>query len=175
MTTSASRGIATVTSLRLCSRAPATTIWACRDTRSGMLMTATGFLFFVAPLVGQLGGELANTVRVLAVDWWVFPFVALILTLLTGGRLQSRVDRALVASYALALVFGQVAWMMLDPDEGHLLLAWPDADVAHVIDRGQRGTLGCAAVVTVVVVLARWWRTSAPRRRAPPPSPGGPL
>src|ERR671910_3369084 len=33
MTTSASRGIATVTSLRLCSRAPETTIWACRDTR----------------------------------------------------------------------------------------------------------------------------------------------
>src|SRR4029079_7975252 len=36
MTTSASRGMATVTSLRLCSRAPETTIWACRDTRSSV-------------------------------------------------------------------------------------------------------------------------------------------
>src|SRR5215207_368166 len=36
MTTMASRGIATVTSLRLCSRAPVTTIWDCRDTGSSV-------------------------------------------------------------------------------------------------------------------------------------------
>ena len=36
MTTNASRGIATDTSLRLCSRAPETTIWDCRDTRSSV-------------------------------------------------------------------------------------------------------------------------------------------
>src|SRR5215216_1307660 len=36
MTTRASRGIATVTSLRLCSRAPVTTIWDWRDTRSSV-------------------------------------------------------------------------------------------------------------------------------------------
>jgi hypothetical protein len=59
------------------------------DSRSGMLMTATGFLFFVSPLLGQLDGELASTLRVLSFDWWVFPFVALLLTLLTSGRLQS--------------------------------------------------------------------------------------
>src|SRR5215213_2094250 len=41
MTTSASRGIATVTSLRLCSRAPVTTIWDCRDTRSSVRKTPT--------------------------------------------------------------------------------------------------------------------------------------
>jgi len=143
------------------------------DSRSGMLMTATGCLFFVSPLLGQLGGELASTVRVLAVDLWIFPFVALILTLLTSGRLRSRLDRLLVASYALPLGLGQVLWMMFDPDDGHLLLAWPDADVAHVIDRGQRGTLVCASIATVVVVVARWWGTSAPRRRALLPSLGG--
>ena len=56
------------------------------DSRSGLLMTATGFLFFVSPLLSQVDGDLANTLRVLFVDYWIFPFVALILTLLTSGR-----------------------------------------------------------------------------------------
>jgi signal transduction histidine kinase len=143
------------------------------DSRSGVLMTAAGFLFFVSPLLGQLDGELASTIRVLFVDTWVFFFVALILTLLTSGRLESRLDRLLVAVYALPLVIGQVAWMMFDPDEGHLLLAFPDADVAHVIDRGQRGLLACACLATVLVVVARWWSASGPRRRALLPSLAG--
>jgi signal transduction histidine kinase len=143
------------------------------DSRSGQLMTATGFLFFVSPLLGQLDGELASTVRMLFVDYWIFPFVALILTLLTSGRLQPGFDRLLVASYAIPLGIGQIAWMMFDPDEGHLLLAFADADIAHVIDRGQRGTLALICGVTVVVVVVRWWSASAPRRRALLPSLAG--
>jgi signal transduction histidine kinase len=143
------------------------------DSRSGMLMMATGFLFFVDPLLGQLEGELASTVRILIVDWWVFPFVALMLTLLESGRLERGLDRLLVTLYALPIVIGQVAWMAFDPEEGHLLLAFPDADVAHVIDRGQRGTLVFLCVVTVAVVAARWWRASGPRRRALLPSLAG--
>jgi signal transduction histidine kinase len=143
------------------------------DSRSGLLMTATGFLFFVSPLLGQLDGELASTVRTLFVDYWIFPFVALILTLLTSGRLQPGLDRVLVASYAIPLGIGQIAWMMFDPDEGHLLLAFPDADVAHVIDRGQRGTLALICGATVVVVVVRWWRAPAPRRRVLLPSLAG--
>jgi signal transduction histidine kinase len=143
------------------------------DSRSGLLMTATGFLFFVDPLLGQLDAELVNTLRVLFVDYWIFPFVALILTLLTSGRLRPGLDRLLVAAYAIPLGIGQVAWMMFDPDEGHLLLAFPDADVAHAIDRGQRGTLVVLCAATVVVVAVRWWRASGPRRRALLPSLGG--
>jgi signal transduction histidine kinase len=143
------------------------------DSRSGVLMTATGFLFFVVPLLAQVDRPLAHTVRVLASDWWVFPFVALILTLLDSGRLVRRLDRLLVASYAIPIVIGQVAWMMTDPDEGHLLLAFPDEDVAHAIDRGQRATLAALCCATVVVVAARWWRASAPRRRALLPSLAG--
>jgi len=140
------------------------------DSRSGMLMTATGFAFFVQPLLSQLGGELANTLRVLFVDFWIFFFVALILTLLTSGRLQTRFDRLLVASYAIPLGIGQVAWMMTDPEEGHLLLAFPDADVSRAIDRGQRALLMLGCAVTVAVVVARWWTSSPPRRRALLPS-----
>jgi hypothetical protein len=143
------------------------------DSRSGLLMVATGFLFFIAPLLGQLQGELAKTLWVLFVDFWIFPFVTLILTLLTSGRLQTRFDRMLVASYAIPLGILQVAWMMTDPEEGHLLLAFPDADVAHAIDRVQRGMLVVCAVVTVVVIVARWWASSRPRRRALLPSVAG--
>jgi signal transduction histidine kinase len=143
------------------------------DSRSGMLMTATGFLFFVSPLLSQVDVELVSTLRQLFVDYWIFPFVALILTLLTSGRLQTRFDRLLVASYLIPLGIGQVAWMMTDPEEGYLLLAWPDADVAHAIDRGQRGLLAVLCSVTVVVVAARWWSASRPRRRALLPSLAG--
>ena len=143
------------------------------DSRSGMLMTATGFLFFVSPLLSQVDGEFVSTLRVLFVDYWIFPFVALILTLLTSGRLQTRFDRLLVASYLIPLGIGQVAWMMTDPAEGHLLLAWPDADVAHAIDRGQRGLLVFLSSVTVAVVAVRWWKASRPRRRALLPSLAG--
>jgi signal transduction histidine kinase len=143
------------------------------DSRSGLLMTATGFLFFIDPLLGQLDGELVSTVRVLFVDYWIFPFVALILTLLTSGRLRPGFDRWLVASYAIPLGIGQLAWMMVEPEEGYLLVAFPDADVAHVIDRVQRGTLAFLCVATVVVVVVRWWRASGPRRRALLPSLAG--
>jgi signal transduction histidine kinase len=145
------------------------------DSRSGLLMTATGFGFFVQPLLIQVDAPLASTVRVLAVDWWIFFFVALILTLLTHGRLQGGVDRALVASFAIPLVVLQIAWMSFDPDEGYLLRASPDADVAHVIDRVQRGLLACSCIGTVAVIAARWWRTSGPRRRALLPSLAGAL
>src|SRR5687768_1371960 len=51
------------------------------DSRSGILMTATGLAFLVSQLLSQLGSELAGTLRVLFVDVWIFFFVALILTL----------------------------------------------------------------------------------------------
>ena len=143
------------------------------DSRSGPLMVVTGFLFFVQPLLGQLQGELADTLRVLCADYWIFPFVTLMLTLLTSGRLQTRFDRLLVASYAIPLGIGQIAWMLTDPEEGHLLLAFPDADLAHAIDRAQRGLLVACCLVTVVVVVARWWASTRPRRRALLPSVAG--
>jgi signal transduction histidine kinase len=82
------------------------------DSRSGMLVVATGLLFYVRPLLAQIGGELALTLLILLVDLWIYPFVALLLTFLSGGRLQTRLDRLLVAAYAIPLVFGQLLWML---------------------------------------------------------------
>jgi signal transduction histidine kinase len=143
------------------------------DSRSGMLMTATGFAFFIGPLLGQLDAPLAATARVLTVDWWIFLFVPLILTLLTRGRLHGALDKGLVASFAVPLVLLQVAWMMLDPEEGELLLAFPDASAADVLDTTQRALLAASAVVTAAVVGDRWWSAGGPRRRALLPSLAG--
>jgi signal transduction histidine kinase len=145
------------------------------DSRTGALMTATGFAFFVSPVIGQITSDLAQTVRALTTDWWVFFFATLILTLLTAGRLVSRFDRALVASYAAPLVVLQLAYMMSAPEDGYLLVAWPDADVAHVIDRIQRLLLMLSCGVTAVVVVLRWRRSPPPRRRALLPSIAGAL
>jgi signal transduction histidine kinase len=143
------------------------------DSHSGRLMTAAGFAFFVSPLLSQLDGALAHTATMLFVDVWIFFFVALLLTLLTAGRLVRARDRWLVASYALPLGVLQVAWLLFLPDAQNLLQAFPDADTAHVLDRIQRGTLAAACGCTVVVIAARWWRASGPRRRALLPSVAG--
>jgi signal transduction histidine kinase len=144
------------------------------DSRSGMLMTATGFAFFASPLLSQVDGDLAATVLVLLVDVWIFFFVALLLTLLTSGRLQPGLDRWLVASYAVPLGLLQVVWMLFAELDGKNLLAvFPDEDVAHVVDRTQRGLLACLCAVTVVVIALRWWSTTGARRGALLPSLAG--
>ena len=145
------------------------------DSRTGVLMTATGFAFFISPLMRQLDGPAAYTVWSLLVDTWIFFFVPVLLTLLTHGRIQERRDRWLVAAYALPLVLLQVAWLLFeDPEEGtNLLLAFPNEDVAHVIDRTQRSLLLVVLAATVAVLAVRWWRAPAPRRRALLPSIAG--
>lgn len=147
------------------------------DSRTGALMTATGFAFFISPLLRQVDGAVAYTVWSLLVDTWIFLYVPVLLTLLTAGRLRSRRDRRLVAAYAFPLVVLQVIWMLFaEPEEGeNLLLAFPDEDVAHVIDRTQRGLLTVLLAVTVAVIVYRWWRASPPRRRALLPSLAGAL
>jgi signal transduction histidine kinase len=145
------------------------------DSRSGMLMTATGFASFVSPLLSQLDSPLATLLHTLLVDGWIFFFVALLLTLLTRGRLESPRDRWLVASYALPLVVLQVAWLLFLPDDGNLLRAFPDEDIAHAIDRTQRGLLVLTSAITIVVIAMRWRGTSGPRRRVLLPSVAGAL
>jgi len=145
------------------------------DSRSGALMTATGFAFFASPLLSQLDGALASTVMILLVDAWIFFFVPLILTLLSRGRLRRTFDRWLVAAYALPLVVLQVTWLLFLDQDDNLLGAFPDADIAHVIDRIQRGLLVGILATTVGVIAVRWWQASAPRRRALLPSLAGAL
>jgi signal transduction histidine kinase len=145
------------------------------DSRTGALMTACGFAFFITPLMRQLDGALAFTVWSLVVDAWIFFYVPVLLTLLTGGRMRARRDRWLVAAYAVPLVLLQIAWMLFaeTEEETNLLAAFPDEDVAYVLDRIQRGLLAAVLAATVFVIAYRWFRASAPRRRALLPSIAG--
>jgi hypothetical protein len=72
--------------------------WRRPDSRTGALMTATGFAFFISPLLRQLDGAVAYTVWSLLVDTWIFFYVPVLLTLLTRGRMRDRRDRLLVAA-----------------------------------------------------------------------------
>ena len=73
------------------------------DSRSGLLMAAAGFGFFVSALSASSTPPLAQTACLLLQELWAPFFVALLLTLLTGGRLESRVDWLLVGAFVLAL------------------------------------------------------------------------
>jgi hypothetical protein len=52
------------------------------DSRSGALMTATGFAVFLLPLLGQIDSPVATTTALLFADLWSVLFVALLLTFL---------------------------------------------------------------------------------------------
>jgi signal transduction histidine kinase len=131
------------------------------DSRSGALMAATGYAFFVPALLAPRDSELARTIGNLVADWWVFFFVALLLTFLTAGRLRSPLDKALVASFALPVVVLQVVDMLAS------------GAFAEAIDKTQRITLAALCVLVAVVVGARWLKASRRRRRALLPSVAG--
>ena len=94
-------------------------------------MTATGFAFFISPLLRQLDGAVAYTVWSLLVDTWIFFYVPLLLTLLTRGRMRAHGDRLLVAAYALPLALLQVIWLLFAEERGR-------EPAARVPGRGRR-------------------------------------
>jgi len=143
------------------------------DSRSGLLMTAAGAGFFLSAIIGQFHPPLAQTASILVQELWAPFFVALVLTLLTGGRLESRVDWLLVGAFVLALWILQVVWLLFLEQDGNLLAAFPNADIADAVDKGQRSLAGLACVAVAVVVAARWRAASRPRRRALLPSIAG--
>jgi signal transduction histidine kinase len=143
------------------------------DSRSGLLMTIAGLGFFLSATIGQLHASVAQTAAILAQELWAPFFVALLLTLLTGGRLESRLDWLLVGAFVLALWILQVVWLLFYEQEGNLLAVFPNADIADAVDKSQRSLAGLACVAVAVVVAARWRAASRPRRRALLPSVAG--
>ena len=143
------------------------------DSRSGQLMAAAGAGFFVSAILSQFHPPLAQTASILVQELWAPFFVALVLTLLTGGRLESRVDWLLVGAFVLALWILQAVWLLFLEQDGNLLAAFPNADIADAVDKGQRSVAGLACVSVAVVVAARWRAASRPRRRALLPSIAG--
>jgi signal transduction histidine kinase len=144
------------------------------DSRSGALMTATGFAFFLPALLGQLDSALAGTLASWVVDLWSVLFVALLVSLLSAGRLESTVNRLLVFSFVLPLLILGFVWLLFAEEEApNMLLAFPDEQIAEVIDTSQRALLLGACLATVLVLALRWRAASRPRRRALLPTVAG--
>jgi signal transduction histidine kinase len=143
------------------------------DSRSGLLMTLTGFAFFVSPLTSQLDWPIAQAVAHWLPDLWILFFVLLVLTFLTGGRVRTRADRILAGAVAVELGFLASLYVVFADYEGNAVPIWPHARTAEIIDIAQRVTLLGAVVGTAVVVAARWRSASAPGRRALAPAAAG--
>jgi hypothetical protein len=127
------------------------------DSRSGMLMTATGFLLFAEPLFAALG---TRTLADLTEDLWSITIIWLLLTMLSGGRVTSRVDRTLVGLFVFEFAI-----------EALRLATGGDEDGALAAVEGLAVSIGCLG--TAVVIGVRYARASAPRRRALLPSVAG--
>ena len=143
------------------------------DSRSGPLMAATGAGFFLYPLLSQIQVPAVQTLAFLTTDLWILTFVPLLLTILTGGRMRSKVDWLLVGAFALPLVAMQPIWMLFWEQPGNLLAIFPDAAIDGAIDKAQRALAAIAAVATATVLAVRWKAASRPRRRAMLPSMAG--
>src|SRR3954451_9535116 len=130
------------------------------------LMTATGFGLLVSLLLKQIHAGVAQTTGEVLEDIWAPAFVALVLSFVTGGRLVSRIDRAIVASVYVAVFVLDVFSLLFVEQQGNVLLAFPDDDIYSAIDTTQRVMLIGLCIATAVVIAGRWREASAPRRRA---------
>lgn len=143
------------------------------DSRGGQLMTATGFAFFVSPLLAQVDAPLARTLGYWLPDLWLVFFVPLLLTLLTGGRLHTRVDWMIAVTLAVVVLLIPPVRLVFQDVPGNLFLVHPDPQVVSVLDRVQRVMVVVPMVAALAVIVIRFGRASAPGRRALLPGVAG--
>jgi signal transduction histidine kinase len=142
------------------------------DSRSGLLMTATGFLLFVEPLFAQFASPELNTVGDVLEDVWSVPIIWLLLTMLSGGRLTTTVEKVLVGAFVVEFAL-EITWHFFLERDGNFLLIDANADAAAAIDAVVGVLVSLACVATAVVIGVRFKRASGPGRRALLPSVAG--
>ena len=143
------------------------------DSRSGPLMTATGFGLLISLLLKQIDTGVTQTAGEVLEDIWEPIFLALILTFVNGGRLETAVERLIVGTSFLAAFVLDVFSMFYSEQPGNVLLVLPNETIYGAIDATQRGMKIVLCVATCAVVAARWHAASPPRRRALLPSVAG--
>jgi signal transduction histidine kinase len=143
------------------------------DSRSGALMTATGFGLLVSLLLKQIHTGAAQTAGEVLEDIWTPFFVALILSFVTGGRLETRIDRLIVAATFVVVFVVDVFSMLFVEQPGNVLLAFPSEKIYSVIDTTQRSALIVIALAICALIGQRWQASSPARRRAFLPSVAG--
>lgn len=145
------------------------------DSAVGPLLLAAGCGVLVSPILDQIDSPVAFTIALLVGELWIVAFATLILSFVTGGRLTTAVDRALVAAFVAGLLVLQFAVMLFLDAEDDLLSVFPDAGAASALDKARMGVLIVASLAVVAVIAQRWRSASRPRRRALLPSLGGSL
>ncbi|GAA1831866.1 hypothetical protein GCM10009836_07340 [Pseudonocardia ailaonensis] len=143
------------------------------DSRVGLLMIGTGFAFYVSPLLGQLDSPVARTVALWLPDLWILPFVALLLTFLTGGRTRTVADRVVIGAIVVELLVLAPLWLVFSPGEDTLFGIVDAPGAAAVVDRVQKAVLVAVSLATTVIVGLRWRAAAAPGRRALLPALAG--
>jgi signal transduction histidine kinase len=143
------------------------------DSRSGALMTATGFGLLVSLLLKQLHSDVARTLGEVVEDIWAPAFVALVLSFVTGGRLVSRLDRFIVAGIFVATFVLDVVSMLFSDQPDNVLLVFPNEAIYSAVDTTQRAMEIALSLAACIVIAGRWHAASAPRRRALLPSVAG--
>jgi signal transduction histidine kinase len=143
------------------------------DSLSGPLMTATGFGLLVSLLLKQIHTGVALTLGEVLEDIWAPAFVALVLSFVTGGRLQSGVDRLIVAGVFVAAFVLDVVSMLFAEQPDNVLLVFPDESIYGAVDATQRGLEIVLCLAACAVIAGRWRTASRPRRRALLPSVAG--
>src|SRR4051812_7090996 len=136
-------------------------------------MTATGFGLLLSLLLKQVHLGAALNLGEVVEDIWTPVFVALVLSFVTGGRLESRIDRVIVAWVFVAVFVLDVVSMLFVQQPGNVLLAFPSETIYGVVDTTQRSLLIALAIATCLVIAGRWRAASPPRRRALLPSVAG--
>jgi signal transduction histidine kinase len=169
------RGEAEVTAVSVINRSVGGSFIACGliawqrrpESRTGQLMTLTGFLYFSEALLSEVDANLAYTLGQWSANWWIPPFAALVLGFPTG-RLSSRVDRAIVGGFLLGTVGGQLVWMLFLPSPSgwtNAFLMSSDAGLANTIDRLETGFNATVGLALALVAISRWVRAAPPLRR----------
>src|SRR3954466_16125159 len=109
------------------------------DSRSGPLMTATGFGLLISLLLKQFHAGVALTAGEVLEDIWSPFFAALVLSFVSGGRLESRVDRLIVAGSFVAVFVLDVFSMLFVRQPGNVLLAFPSKKLDTAVATTQGG------------------------------------
>jgi signal transduction histidine kinase len=137
------------------------------DSRTGPLMTLTGFLFLSEALLSEVDSHGAYTLSQWAANWWTPPFAALVLGF-PSGRITSRVDWAIIGAFVFGDVVLQLVWLFFlpfPPGTENAFLVTPDAGVANVIDRFESAFNASVGLALAIVGISRWLRAAAPLRR----------
>jgi signal transduction histidine kinase len=136
------------------------------DSRTGPLMTLTGFLFMSEAVLSGVDSHVAYTLGQWMSNWWTPPFAALVLGF-PSGRLSSRIDRSIVGAFVFGDVVLQLVWLFVapfPPGKANAFLISADPALANTIDRFESAFNATVGLALVIVGIARWLRAAPPLR-----------